>query len=366
MKSMLAVVLSIAVTILCWGVYGPVLHWGQHAMDHSRLRPFICVGLAYFLIGVVVPAILLQMRKERGKWTAGGVIWSLLAGAVGAIGALGIIMAFAFGGRPVFVMPLVFGGAPVVNSFLTVYWSKAFKKVGPMFLAGLIMVLAGSVAVLIFRPGSGAAAAAPSLSVQDLMGVFVSLAVVILSWGVYGPMLHKGQMKMDGSRLRPLMCVGIAYFGIAVIVPGILLGIWDDPGRFSFMGTVWSLAAGAAGAIGALGIILAFTYGGKPVYVMPLVFGGAPVVNTFVSVIEHGNVDRLGPFFGAGLILVVVGAVIVLVFAPRGDTPPRPKRRRKKPKAEPAPQTAAPTTNAPENEAAHEAEAGGDAASEPS
>lgn len=334
MKGMLAVVASIAATILCWGVYGPVLHWGQQAMGHSRLRPFICVGLAYFLIGVVVPAILLQLHKERGHWTAGGVLWSLLAGAAGAIGALGIILAFAFRGSPVYVMPLVFGGAPVVNSFLTIYWAKAFKKVGPLFLAGLIMVLAGSVAVLVFRPMPQAATDAPSFDIRDFAGVVVSLTVVILTWGVYGPVLHKGQMKMDGSRLRPFMCVGIAYFAIAVMVPGLLLGVWDDPGRFSFTGSVWSLAAGAAGAIGALGIILAFTYGGKPVYVMPLVFAGAPVVNTLVSVVEHDSVGRLNAFFGAGLILVIVGAAIVLVFAPRGDAAGHEKPTRKQPEGE--------------------------------
>ena len=43
------------------------------------------------------------------------------------------------------------------------------------------------------------------------------------------------------------------------------------------MGTAWSLGGGAVGAIGALGVIMAFNLGGKPVYVMPLVFGGAPV-----------------------------------------------------------------------------------------
>ena len=41
---------------------------------------------------------------------------------------------------------------------------------------------------------------------------------------------------------------------------------------------------GAAGALGALGIIMAFNFGGKPVYVMPLIFGGAPVVNTFFTI----------------------------------------------------------------------------------
>src|SRR5687768_15371513 len=102
MKGMLAVFLFIALTALCWGVYGPVLHEGQHGMGgevngkhvNSLLRPLICVGLAYFVIAVVVPLALLQTRGEVGHWSTTGTIWSLAAGAAGAIGALGIILAF--------------------------------------------------------------------------------------------------------------------------------------------------------------------------------------------------------------------------------------------------------------------------------
>ena len=61
------------------------------------------------------------LSGEKGDWTISGIIWSLAGGALGALGALGIILAFTFGGRPVYVMPLVFGGAPVVNAFLTIY-----------------------------------------------------------------------------------------------------------------------------------------------------------------------------------------------------------------------------------------------------
>ncbi len=65
-------------------------------------------------------------------------------------------------------------------------------------------------------------------------------------------------------------------------------------------------------------MILAFTYGGKPIYVMPLVFGGAPVVNTFISIATAQQLGHISPFFYAGLIVVVAGAASVLVFAPRG------------------------------------------------
>ncbi len=315
---------AIAVTILCWGVYGPVLHWGQNAMGHDRLRPFICVGIAYFLVAAVVPGVYLYLRGEQGSWTFTGTVWSLLAGTIGALGALGIIMAFNAGGKPIYVMPLVFGGAPVVNSFLTMYMSKTFKQVGPLFFAGLIMVIAGAATVMIFKPaavavGEGGGVAVVAQAVNFLW-VMVSILVVVFCWGAYGPVLHKGQMKMAGSRMRPLICVGLAYFVIAVVFPMLMLSVQDETGSFTFTGTLWSLVAGTVGAIGALGIIMAFNFGGKPIYVMPLVFGGAPVVNTLTTMITKGG-EAPGAVFYAGMILVVAGATVVLIFAPKGAPP---------------------------------------------
>lgn len=361
MRGLLFVIASFGVTILAWGLYGPTLHVGQEEMaiaplKYARLRPFVCVGLAYFAIAVVVPAIILFTRGEKGSWSSRGIVMSLFGGALGAIGALGIIMAFTFGGKPSYVMPLVFGGAPVVNSFLTIYWAKKMKEIGPIFLAGLIMVVLGAVTVLIFKPGTPkpaessdavavVAAAGDSLQLTVLgdvqqagffgldgvMQIF-SIATVVLCWGAYGPVLHVGQAAMQHSRLRPLLCVGLAYFAIAVVVPQLLLsGPLPETSEFNLSGTAWSLGAGAAGAIGALGIIMAFNFGGKPVYVMPLVFGGAPVVNTFATIIAKDQLSQVNPMFLAGLILVIAGAAMVLVFAPKGAPP------KKKPEEESAP-----------------------------
>ncbi|HEY4312553.1 MAG TPA: hypothetical protein VGN12_24100 [Pirellulales bacterium] len=146
------VLAAIALTAICWGAYGPVLHRGQTAMEGSRLRPLLCVGMAYFVIAVVVPVIWLYTKGEKGDWTFSGAVWSAGGGVAGAIGALGIILAFNFGGKPTYVMPLVFGCAPVINAFLTIYMAGTWKDVNPLFLAGLVIVALGAVMVLTFAP----------------------------------------------------------------------------------------------------------------------------------------------------------------------------------------------------------------------
>ncbi len=359
MRSLLFVLPFVVLTFLSWGLYGPVLHQGQRylgdGVQPSSLRPFICVGVAYFLIAVVVPLVALRARGEKGNWTVMGAVWSFLGGAAGALGALGIVLAFKFHGSPVYVMPLVFGLAPVVNTFVTMWMSRTFREASSLFFAGVILVAVGTAGVLSFKPGPGphpssSAAAAETTAVTDtgsapavdhapavrkdasakekLLLIPLSIALAALCWGSYGPILHKGQMKMAGSRLRPFLCVGLAYFVIAVLLPLPLIQFFQEPGGFTFSGTAWSLAGGAAGAIGALGIIMAFNFGGKPIYVMPLVFGGAPIVNTLTTVLGEGTFDQLSPLFLASLIVVIAGAATVLVFAPRhakpagGPTPP--------------------------------------------
>jgi hypothetical protein len=340
---------SVALTILCFGLYGQVLFKGQKKMAIATvepavnsspapatadkpqsqatpttttpplhpafLRPFVCVGLAYFLIGVIVPTAWLRWYGEKGDWTPIGVAWSLAGGALGALGAFGILLSMKYGGNPIYVMPLVFGGAPVVNAFLTIYLADRVKEIGPVFLAGLIMVALGAVAVLLSAPGAPASGETATLGywIARLMAITLS----IVCWGAYGPVLHKGQANMHYSRMRPLLCVGVAYFLIAVIVPYFFLGELGEASSYLTSGTLWSLAGGACGALGAIGLIMAFNFGGKPVYVMPLVFGGAPVVNTLAK----GGFETIGALFIAGLILVIAGAVMVLVFAPRGDAP---------------------------------------------
>ncbi len=140
----------------------------------------------------------------------------------------------------------------------------------------------------------------------------------VLSWGVYGALLHQGQAKL-GSPLRALLCVGAAYFLIGVIVPVIGLASQNQlsTAGFTARGTLIATVAGALGAIGAACIIWAFKSGGLPTYVMPLVFGGAPVVNVFVTMILHPPKSTINPLLFLGFLLVVVGSSLVLFFRPQ-------------------------------------------------
>ena len=360
----------VVITFCCWGLYGPVLHIGQEVMggghgELSLLRPFICVGGAYFLIAVLFPIIVLFTRGETGGWTASGFIWSFAAGAIGAIGALGIILAFKFNGRPAYVMPLVFGLAPIVNTFVTMAMARTFRQASMLFYIAILIVAIGAAGVLIFKPkraappidndmiatvdklkqqieaknGTGdeamdaesqeeatTAALLKSADATPIKGypiwIAISVALTALCWGAYGPVLHRGQMKMAGSRLRPFICVGLAYFAIAVVVPLLLLNTFPDPGGWEHAsGMLWSLGAGAVGAVGALGIIYAFNFGGKPILVMPLVFGFAPVINTLVTIVSKNLYGQISQYFYISLALVIFGAVMVLICAPRKAAP---------------------------------------------
>ena len=137
----------------------------------------------------------------------------------------------------------------------------------------------------------------------------------VLSWGMYGPALHRGQVAL-GNPLRALLCVGIAYFLVGVLVP--VAALWQQGQLHSFSsgGTVMATVAGTLGALGAVCIIWAFRNGGLPNYVMPLVFGGAPVVNVLYSMWIHPPKTAPNPMLYLGFLFAAVGAGMVLYFKP--------------------------------------------------
>src|SRR5262245_40088796 len=157
----LTAVLFALCTAMFWGVYGPLLQRGHHLMGtEGRLRPCICVGVAYLLVAIIGPIVVMYTAGiDRGEglfhgWTIRGIIWSTLAGAVGALGAFTLIMALGAGGAPstVYVMPLVFGAAPVISTCTAMYMNGLLGKISPFFTAGLILVAAGALTILITPP----------------------------------------------------------------------------------------------------------------------------------------------------------------------------------------------------------------------
>src|SRR3954471_9712929 len=100
-------------TVGCWGLYGAFLHTGQMGMNdpvNGRYKAFLFVGIAYFLTAVLAPLVILMMSGTDWKMPATGMVWSLVAGIVGAIGAFCVLLAFGAKGSPAVVMSIVFAG----------------------------------------------------------------------------------------------------------------------------------------------------------------------------------------------------------------------------------------------------------------
>ena len=150
------------------------------------------------------------------------------------------------------------------------------------------------------------------------MGWLAFVVGAVLSWGVYGAMLHQGQVRL-GNPMRALLCVGIAYFLIGVLVPiAVLISQGQGLGGFNRVGATGATLAGALGAIGAVCIIFSFRAGGSPTYVMPLVFGGAPLVNVLYTMYLHPPKAAPHPLLYAGFLLTALGAGMVLYYKPQG------------------------------------------------
>jgi drug/metabolite transporter (DMT)-like permease len=140
-------------------------------------------------------------------------------------------------------------------------------------------------------------------------------ASAAISWGLYGASLHRGQTEL-GNPLRAMLCVGIAYFLIAVLVPVAALSSQGELRNFNMTGTITATVAGALGALGAVCITYAFRNGGSPTVVMPLVFGGAPLINVISTMIMHPPKTAPSPMFYVGVLMAAAGAGMVLYYRP--------------------------------------------------
>lgn len=154
-----------------------------------------------------------------------------------------------------------------------------------------------------------------------------------LAWGVYVPVVHEATTKL-GSNLRAFLMVGAAYFLVAVLVPCVFIFVLkSDPTakdvaklNWGTAHMLWGIAAGTAGAMGALCVIFAVRDAGAigPLIVAPLVFAGAPIINTIASftIFAHGKkYESPGALFYVGLLLAAGGMVMVWFNKPKLETP---------------------------------------------
>jgi hypothetical protein len=185
-KSIMTWLTFALLTVLSWGVYGVILHKGRGYMPmgpetpHAGLKAFLFVCIAYAIIGVIA-ALVLKARGSNWSFTNAGISVSLIAGVAGALGALTLVLALGAAATPLekggggfglaaaaAVMPIVFAGAPVINTITAMIvhppeggWSKL-----PLpFVAGCILAAGGAFLVAKFAPsntGSVRAHAAPT------------------------------------------------------------------------------------------------------------------------------------------------------------------------------------------------------------
>lgn len=149
-------------TVVSWGVYGAFLNKGAVGFEHDRIKAFLFVGVAYFLVAVLVPLAYIAVRGTGFDFLKHpeGVKWSLIAGTVGAIGALTVLFALSANPEkgPIAasqVMSLVFAGAPIVAALYGIYvkmQTTASMEIKPLFIVGLLLGAAGGALVTFFKP----------------------------------------------------------------------------------------------------------------------------------------------------------------------------------------------------------------------
>jgi hypothetical protein len=145
-------------TVAMWGLYGVFLHTGQVAMGdpvNGRYKAFLFVGVAYVIVAVVAPIVMLLINGADWNFTPGGMTWSLLAGIVGAVGAFGVLLAFGAKGSPAVVMSIIFAGAPIVNAgvaLLTHPPAGGFSSLRWQFLLGIALAAFGGCLVTLYKP----------------------------------------------------------------------------------------------------------------------------------------------------------------------------------------------------------------------
>src|SRR5688572_29844446 len=156
----------VAGAILTWGAYVVTIDQGRAWMAGVKqagrplvppavaaMRAFLFIGLAYCVLGVVVPLIYMAVNKvDPAKFPAdprfiGRGVWlSFVAGLLGAAGALCIVFAVGAARRanvsPGAVASLVFCFAPIVNVLISLVIEPPATRPSWQFFLGIVLAAA--------------------------------------------------------------------------------------------------------------------------------------------------------------------------------------------------------------------------------
>ncbi len=141
-------------TALFWGMYGPALGQSRGELK-SPFKPYVAIGIAYLIWGIIGGVIGMLYKGDTFDFTGRGATWGLIAGTLGAWGALTLTLAMFSGGiaMPHIVMPIVFGGAVTVSAIVSVITTKA--DTNPLLWVGIVGIGICIGIVAYFTPHAG-------------------------------------------------------------------------------------------------------------------------------------------------------------------------------------------------------------------
>lgn len=308
------------VTMLCWGTYGPILGGATVLLGGSTALALAMIGLGYGLAGVLGGSALLKsgLVPDNGSWTKGGLAKGFNAGLLGVGGNLALIVALNLYHRPEVVMPLLFGGVQLGNTVFTCLHLKSPPKRG--FAAGVLLLIVGVVMTLWYRPAEHHA------ELEMNWWFLPAVALVWVFWGKYGVQVHSSIEAFGKSGMRAMISLSGAYVAVAVLAVLWVVAGFDPQASFNQAGFNRGLIAGLITTIGAWGIVFGNRYvKGGPSIVMPLVFAGAPVVNSFyVMSLGDTSWSAVDVRFWIGILVIIVGGYLVLANKPTPRQAPQP------------------------------------------
>lgn len=147
-------------TAIFWGLYGPSLGKARTPGD-SPFKPYIFIGLAYLIWGMVGGALAVKATGGTFSFTPQAIRWGFIAGSLGAFGALTLTYAMFEAKDARLVMPVVFGGATAVSALVGTLMAKE-HHVPPAQLVGFVLVIVGVVLIQAYGAHGPAPAKKPA------------------------------------------------------------------------------------------------------------------------------------------------------------------------------------------------------------